>query len=364
MLEPSAVAVHAVLRRLPHPGDHVLIIGAGTIGLLTLQVIRALAPHATVSVTARHSFQIEQATRMGAAHILYPQDSYKGVERATGARLYKGMFGNKLLLGGYDIIYDTIGTRQTIHDSLRWTRAGGTVILVGLNLHTMHLDLSPIWYQEIDLLGTFGHGMETWPIGTHERSSTFAIAAELIEHRQLHPEKLITHRFALNNYREALSVATEKSRSRAIKVVFDYALLPASVVPNVRAAARRRRSVTTTTTWLQEEQSDNEVPFWSSTPDEQFIPPAPEATPEPVPSEIPVSTPQSSQAETEQPPTLSVEEQPALEEQSQTVKIVGSKARRARQSSRSQKLTGDVQTPDESSNTSTGTNQPPDTLEE
>jgi 2-desacetyl-2-hydroxyethyl bacteriochlorophyllide A dehydrogenase len=371
LLEPSAVAVHAVLRRLPQPGDHVLIIGAGTIGLLTLQVIRALAPHATVSVTARHSFQIEQATRMGAAHILYPQDSYKGVQRATGARLYKGMFGNKLLLGGYDMIYDTIGTRQTIHDSLRWTRAGGTVVLVGLSLHTMHLDLSPIWYQEIDLLGTFGHSMEIWPIGTHERSSTFAIAAELIDRRQLHPEKLITHRFALNNYREALSVATEKSRSRAIKVVFDYSLLPASVVPNVRAAARRRRSVTTTATWLQEEQNDNEVPFWSSTPDEQFIPPAPEATPEPEPSETPISTPQSWQAETEQPPAfsveeqpaleeqsqtvteqppaLSIEEQPALEEQSQTVKVVGSKARRARQSMRSQKLTGDVQTPGESS---------------
>jgi len=397
MLEPSAVAVHAVLRRLPHPGDHVLIIGAGTIGLLTLQVIRALAPHATVSVMARYSFQIEQATRMGAAHILYPQDSYKGVERATGARLYKGMFGNKMLLGGYDMIYDTIGTRKTIHDSLRWTRADGTVVLVGLSLHSMHLDLTPIWYQEIDLIGTFSHGMETWPVGTHEHYSTFAIAAELIERRQLHPEKLITHRFALNNYREAFSAATEKSRSRATKVVFDYSLLPASVVPNVRTAARRRRPATTTAIWPQELLSDHEAPSWSPTPDEQFIPPVPEVAPEPEPleipmlpedsswsptpdeqfipptlevapepepPEIPISTPQSSQAETEQPPTLSVEEQPAFEEQSQTIKIVVSKPRRSRQLSRSQKLTGDVQMPDESSNALTGTNQPSDTLED
>src|SRR2546427_549354 len=71
LLEPSAVAVHAVLRRLPQPDEHVLIIGAGTIGLLTLQVIHALVPSATVSVMARYPFQIEQATRMGAAHILY-----------------------------------------------------------------------------------------------------------------------------------------------------------------------------------------------------------------------------------------------------------------------------------------------------
>src|SRR2546430_13054859 len=70
MLEPSAVAVHAVLRYLPQPGEHVLIIGAGTIGLLVLQVLRALAPQTTISVMARHSFQIEdrKSTRLNSSH--------------------------------------------------------------------------------------------------------------------------------------------------------------------------------------------------------------------------------------------------------------------------------------------------------
>src|SRR6266849_10014834 len=60
LLEPSAVAVHAVLRRLPRAGEHVLVIGAGTIGLLTLQVIRALVPDVQVNVMARHPFQVER----------------------------------------------------------------------------------------------------------------------------------------------------------------------------------------------------------------------------------------------------------------------------------------------------------------
>ena len=51
---------------------------------------------------------------MGAAHILYPQDSYQGVERTTGAKLFTGMFNNKMLLGGYEVIYDTIGSQETI----------------------------------------------------------------------------------------------------------------------------------------------------------------------------------------------------------------------------------------------------------
>ncbi len=390
LLEPSAIAVHAVLRRLPQPGDHVLILGAGTIGLLVLQAIRAFTPQATVSVMARYPFQVEQATRMGAANILYPQDSYQDVERITGAELYTGMFGNKMLLGGYDLIYDTIGSKQTIHDSLRWTRADGSVVLVGLSLHTMRLDLTPIWYQEIDLIGSLGHGMETWPFDTFERRSTFAIAADMLEQGQIHAEKLISHRFALNNYREALSTARNKSRSRAIKVVFDYALQPASVVPNVRAAARQRRPVTTTAAWPQEQQSVREEPFWPPTPDEDFIRPAPPIAPIPEPIEIPTSTMQSSIAEAEQPPTSASEEHPTFEDQSpqssiaeteqppssadeehsaredqgQTITTSVSKPRRNRQSARSQKTTEDVQTSSEAIGNSVGTNQLSDTLEQ
>ena len=248
MIEPSAVALHAVLRHLPQPGENVLIVGAGTIGLLVLQVMRALVPQAKVSVLARYAFQVEQATRMGAEHIIYPQDTYQGVQQATGAKLYKGRLGNTMLLGGYDVIYDTIGTKRTLHDALRWTRAGGTVVIVGVSLHMMRIDLSPIWYQEVSLIGSMNHGTEQWPIGSQEHFSTFAISAELIGQGLIHPEKLITHRFALINFPEALSSASGQEHTRAIKVIFDYALMPASVVPNLRSSARQRRPVRIRTT--------------------------------------------------------------------------------------------------------------------
>jgi 2-desacetyl-2-hydroxyethyl bacteriochlorophyllide A dehydrogenase len=242
LLEPTAVALHAVLRRPPQPGEKVLIVGAGTIGLLTLQVIHALAPQAEISVLARHDFQVEQATRLGATRILYSNDSYESVKKATGAKLYTGMFGNKMLLGGYDVIYDTVGSKQTIHHNLRWARAGGTVIIIGVSLHLLKLDLSPIWHQEVNLIGTTGHGTENWPVGTTQKRSTFALASDLITNGLIHPEKLITHRFALSNFREALQTANDKKGSRAIKVIFDAALLPASSIPNARVTAQPRRS--------------------------------------------------------------------------------------------------------------------------
>ncbi len=257
LLEPASVALHSVLRHVPQPGEHVLVMGAGTIGLLVLQVIRALSPQTTVSVMARYPFQVEQATRMGAESILYPQDSYDGVVRATGARLYTGMLGNKMLLGGYDAIYDTIGTQRTLEDGLRWTRAGGALVLVGVDLHLKRLDLSPVWYQEVSLMGSIGHGTESW---MGQRRSTFAVAAELIEQRLLHPEKLLTHRFALTNFREAIHTMKRKGQTRAIKVVFDYALLPASVVPNVRSSARPRRPArVTTAAWPNQEEEPANV---------------------------------------------------------------------------------------------------------
>ena len=242
MLEPTAVALHAVLRRPPQEREKVLIVGAGTIGLLTLQIIRSLFPKAEVSVLAKHAFQVEQATRMGAAHIIYKHGSYESVEKTTGARLYQGPIGNKMLLGGYDVIYDTVGTEHTIHHNLRWARAGGTVVVVGVSLHHARIDLSPVWYQEVNLIGAMSHGMEYWPINTTQQHPTFAIASELIVNGLLHPEKLITHRFALSNFREALQTATAKKESRAIKVVFDADLLPASSVPTARQQTGKFRT--------------------------------------------------------------------------------------------------------------------------
>jgi 2-desacetyl-2-hydroxyethyl bacteriochlorophyllide A dehydrogenase len=344
LLEPSAVAVHSVLRHIPGPGEHVLVIGAGTIGLLVLQVLRALAPQTRVSVMARHAFQVEQATRMGAEDILYPQDAYQSVRLTTGAHLYKGAFGNKMLLGGYDAIYDTIGTQRTLHDSLRWTRAGGTVVIIGVNLHFVRIDLSPIWYQEVNLIGSIAHGMESWPIGSYEHRSTFSIATELIQTGQIYPEKLITHRFALSNFKDALSTTTGKSQSRAIKVVFDYALMPATVVPNVRATARQRRPATTSIPRPVEPS----IPDYMEEPPQDIAAPAPSMQTGEI---LPRS------------PALPFSPQ---EEGEKTVSVPKLKRIRQIHAQPLRKTTGEVQTARETTDNLTlaATNNAPDTLEE
>lgn len=231
LLEPSAVAVHATMRRLPQPGEKVLVIGAGSIGLLTTQALHALGPEGMhITTVAQHAFQVEMAARMGATHVIYDEDLSAAVVRLTDAQRFAGRRGAELLVGGFDVVYDTVGSATSLQNALRWAHEGGTVVLVGAQARTLALDLTPIWYREVNLIGSWSHGTENAPgargaAALHTtrggRESTFQLAAQLVRERQITPERLITHRFPLREVRRALETAHEKVDSRAIKVMLD-----------------------------------------------------------------------------------------------------------------------------------------------
>jgi len=220
MIEPISTGLRAVLRRTPGPGRRALVLGSGIVGLNTVQCLRAVSPECHITALARHRHQAEMARRLGADEVLMGEDGYQATTRITGARLYAGMFGNRMLLGGFDVIYDCVGSAKTLQDSLRWARAGGAVVLVGVKLAPLKLDLTPIWYQEVDLVGLYAHGAEPWEGGMRP---TYNLVVELMRQGKITVEGLITHRFALSQWREAINTALDK-RYATIKVVFDYGL--------------------------------------------------------------------------------------------------------------------------------------------
>lgn len=229
LIDPVAVSLHAALRRMPQPGDNVLVIGAGAVGLLTTQAVRAVGPEGiAITALARYPFQVEMAARMGAAQCLYDEDLAVAVARLTGARRFRGRGGAELFMGGFDIVYDAVGTSATLHNALRWTRAGGAVVLVGSRMVPSRLDLTPLWHQEVELIGSTGHGAELAhltrvgdPLRPGVRESTFQIAARLIRDHVMTPERLITHRFPLREVRQALATARDRRTHRAIQVMLD-----------------------------------------------------------------------------------------------------------------------------------------------
>jgi threonine dehydrogenase-like Zn-dependent dehydrogenase len=218
MIEPMSVAIHGVLRRPPGAQERVLVLGAGIIGLFTMQAVRAFRPRARLTALARHPHQAQAARYCGADDIVTSGDVYAEMARLTGGRAYTAALNRGMLMGGFDVVYDCVGSSTSITDALRWTRARGTVVLVGIDLTLLRVDLNPIWYQEVDLIGSKTHATSEWQ-GT--RRHDFEWAIQFQRSGRMRIENLITHRFPLAEYRQAIRTATEKRRTHAIKVVFD-----------------------------------------------------------------------------------------------------------------------------------------------
>jgi threonine dehydrogenase-like Zn-dependent dehydrogenase len=220
LLEPAACGLRAALRRRAQPGDRVMVIGCGTIGSMTLQSIRAAQPDCEITALAQFDYQADMARKLGASNIIMlGSDAYSEVARLTGGHLYRGRLGNRTIMGGFDLVYDCVGKPQTLRDALRWARAGGAVVLVGVNLAPMQVDLTPVWYWEVELVGIMAHGGEEWQ---GERVSTFDLVVRLLREGKLSFDGFITHRFPLSQYRQAFLTAMDQARSHTFKVIFDH----------------------------------------------------------------------------------------------------------------------------------------------
>jgi len=218
MTEPVAVAVHAVFKHPhpPNPNDRILVIGAGTLGLNIVQVIKAIEPRASVTSLARYPAQAEMARTLGADDVIMGGDTYTTVAEKTGGSLFKGIMGSRMILGGYDVVHDTVGSETTFQDALLWTKGQGAVILSGVQLNPAKIDLAPIWHQEILVTGINCHGQEHF--GGPSKTS-FDWAIELIREEKVQTAPFISHRVPLKDIRRAAEIMTQKGKEPTFKVV-------------------------------------------------------------------------------------------------------------------------------------------------
>jgi threonine dehydrogenase-like Zn-dependent dehydrogenase len=221
LIEPLACSVHAVRANPPGDGERVLVIGAGSIGLLTMAALRALAPEADVTVLARHPFQGRHADRLGATRVVAARGDYLGaLAEAAGTRLLKPIIGKPVGVGGFDRTFVCIGGIRGMDDAMRFTRAGGTIVLLG-NSSTMNgLDWTPLWLKELTVRGSLCYGAHAH--ASPERGA-FGEAAALIASGRAPVRPLLTHTFPLEEYRRALDVARDKGGEESVKVAFSFA---------------------------------------------------------------------------------------------------------------------------------------------
>ncbi|HHT65057.1 MAG: zinc-dependent alcohol dehydrogenase [Caldicoprobacterales bacterium] len=217
MVEPTCVSIHSVLMSPPAPGEKVMVLGCGTIGLGIVQALKIVQPNCEVWAMERIKPKQEFALRLGADHIL-SGDPYEAASKATGgSRVYTGMGGNKMFFGGFDRIYDCVGGSWSNHTCLRLLAPRGTLVKVGHHMCGVKLDETPIWWQELTLVGVDAHGMEEWQ---GRKRYTFDLAQEWIRDGIYSIDGFITHRFALDDYKKALRLAMENP-PELIKIVLD-----------------------------------------------------------------------------------------------------------------------------------------------
>ena len=212
LIEPFACSVHAVRANLPAAGARVLVIGAGSIGLLTTAALAALA---------RHDFQMAQAERLGAAHVVSAHGDYiASVAEAAQVRLLSPLIGRPVGTGGgFDYTFVCVGGTRAMEDAFRFTCPGGTIVLLG-NATTMNrLDWTPLWLKELTVRGSVCYGMHAHGGAGQD---AFADAAALIESGRAPVGPLLSATFPLAEYRRAIDAAMNKNRARSVKVAFRF----------------------------------------------------------------------------------------------------------------------------------------------
>jgi threonine dehydrogenase-like Zn-dependent dehydrogenase len=213
LIEPFACCVHAALRGGAAKSDTVVVLGAGTIGLLTVAAIKLFTPPKRLIAVAKHPTQGDLARKLGADQVIAPADVFQRIRFATSARRLDGM-DRPLLLGGADVTFECVGRAGSLNDAVRFTRGGGTVVAVGMPGEEK-VDWAPIWQRELTVTGAYAYGSEPKRKGKR----TFELALEAAP--ELHLEDLTGPLFGLGEYRDAIAYAMSAGRLGAVKVAFD-----------------------------------------------------------------------------------------------------------------------------------------------
>jgi L-iditol 2-dehydrogenase len=144
LTEPTAVAVHAVGITQIRPYDSVLVIGAGAIGLLTMQVL-LLSGARQVVVSDVSDARLAIAKRMGAVEVVNPSktDFTAFVRSFTAGQ-------------GFDTTFEAVGITATVAQSVAAVKDGGKVVWIGNNQRMVEVDMQAIVTRELSVLGTYG----------------------------------------------------------------------------------------------------------------------------------------------------------------------------------------------------------------
>ena len=193
--EPLACCLRSLRRWNLQPGDVVLLVGLGAMGLLMAQLIRTF--HGIVLGMDLEDTRLRLAAELGAQAVCLATD------RERLAALIDDWTAGR----GCDVVVLTAGDGTTVQEAVGWVRDGGTITLFG-NLAThapVRLDPNLLYYRELTLQGSYSPS-----------PADLVHALQLIESHAVNVDRLITHRMPLGGLQEAIDLTRTRKAVKAI----------------------------------------------------------------------------------------------------------------------------------------------------
>lgn len=197
MLEPMAVAVHAIRRSGVRKSDLVTVCGLGTIGLFTVMFLLEMGC-SDILVIGNKDFQQEVVCKLGVPEECYcdmrAQNVEEWIEEKTG-----GM--------GPAVFFDCVGRNEVVLEGINSVAAGGTVLLLGNPASDMNIEKNVYWKvlrKQLTLIGTWNSSF------IHNKEDDWHYVLKLLKEGRIHPEMMITHRFLLAELREGFEIMHDK----------------------------------------------------------------------------------------------------------------------------------------------------------
>jgi threonine dehydrogenase-like Zn-dependent dehydrogenase len=232
LADPFAVSLHAVLRAPPEPGQTAVVYGCGSLGLMTILLLRALFPKTRLVVITRHPRVKSLVQRLGADALFTSRgrELIDDMGEFLKAPLRTPLFGLPWLQSGVHRIYDTVGSNETLEVGVRITNPRASIVVVGV-ARPKRFEWTPLYFKELAVLGSNAYGLETVE---GKRANCIELYLDLLVHNRLNVDGLITHRYPLDHYADAFLALHNRRRSQAIKVTFN----PRLKTPEIRVEAR------------------------------------------------------------------------------------------------------------------------------
>lgn len=198
MLEPMAVAVHAIRRISISNSNTIAIQGLGTIGMLIAVFLKNLNVDNVIFV-GKKNIQRQIVKKLG-----FPDKNFFDIRSQNVVEEINTATKNQ----GVDVFFECVGKNDTVNNSILVTRPFGNVVLVGNPASDISFDKNVYWKilrNQLTVKGTWNSSF------LHCESDDWNYVLKILEQNLVEPSVIITHKFSLNELKIGLDIMKNKT---------------------------------------------------------------------------------------------------------------------------------------------------------